>query len=441
MKKSALPAVLIVVGSLLALACVAVLMLYLFWPAGEVKHTDPVTQETVIFTPQQDPAGSTPQASPSDGETQPEDMQPEEPPAEQEEQAPRERVELISYLGSDPDELQAYLLRQGMPEMWYVKQDGDWGYTDDALTVLAAEDGEAVYRMGFDQDCDYAVLGVYYGMPLSEVRSLMEGYGYSLTDYEGNTYRKYVRADGLELEIWLSTSENHPVISAWVRKPLPEIMELSDYLGTNIHSFSDEVGDMRFNGYENESGYENDAVQVVARDSDAAIDAIALVGEGPYAICGIQYGMDQTKAYNLLKENGFVYAQKLSDQYVCYEKGDREICISYGSSTIGYIRLSVRREEPEVEYLLPESNSKYLTEADLAQLTHEELCFARNEIYARHGYIFIVPEVAAFFAEKSWYQGTVSGAYFNSGVFNAYELANINFIIAYENKYYGGSYY
>ena len=37
------------------------------------------------------------------------------------------------------------------------------------------------------------------------------------------------------------------------------------------------------------------------------------------------------------------------------------------------------------DYILPESDSKYLTEADIAGLTLKEINYAKNEIYARHG--------------------------------------------------------
>ena len=97
--------------------------------------------------------------------------------------------------------------------------------------------------------------------------------------------------------------------------------------------------------------------------------------------------------------------------------------------------------DPTKEYLLPDSNTRYLTEADLSGLTHEELCFARNEIFARHGRIFQTPQIAAYFNSKSWYKGTVSAANFSESVFNAYERANISLISEYEQKYYGGSYY
>jgi hypothetical protein len=91
---------------------------------------------------------------------------------------------------------------------------------------------------------------------------------------------------------------------------------------------------------------------------------------------------------------------------------------------------------PAPDYLLPESNSRYLTEADLKNLTWEQSCLARNEIFARHGRIFKTPEIAAYFESKDWYDGRYSEVTLSS-----LETQNVNFIIAYENKHFGGSYY
>ena len=96
---------------------------------------------------------------------------------------------------------------------------------------------------------------------------------------------------------------------------------------------------------------------------------------------------------------------------------------------------------PAQEYLLPDSATRYLTDADLAGLTHEQLCLARNEIYARHGRLFSTPQIAAYFAAKSWYKGTIAPGSFDSALLNAYERANIQLISDYETKNYGGSYY
>ena len=84
---------------------------------------------------------------------------------------------------------------------------------------------------------------------------------------------------------------------------------------------------------------------------------------------------------------------------------------------------------------------KLINEVDLSGLTEEQVSIARNEIFARHGRIFVTKEIAAYFSAKSWYHGTISAAAFSETVFNEYERANVAFISQDETKHWGGSYY
>ena len=59
--------------------------------------------------------------------------------------------------------------------------------------------------------------------------------------------------------------------------------------------------------------------------------------------------------------------------------------------------------------------------------------YARNEIYARHGYIFRDSALRSYFEGKSWYEGTVPSDAFSATVFNEYELANIKLIQSLED--------
>lgn len=95
----------------------------------------------------------------------------------------------------------------------------------------------------------------------------------------------------------------------------------------------------------------------------------------------------------------------------------------------------------EDEYLIPGSDNRYITEDDLKNLSWEQCCLARNEIFARHGRIFLTAEIAGYFSGKSWYQGSVPAASFSETVLNEYERANVDFISRYETAHWGGSYY
>ena len=84
-------------------------------------------------------------------------------------------------------------------------------------------------------------------------------------------------------------------------------------------------------------------------------------------------------------------------------------------------------EDPD-GYILADSSTKKLTESDLAGLTAQELTYARNEVYARYGYVFQSPELNEYFATKSWYSANASF----DGSLSATESANAEFIKNYQ---------
>ena len=90
-------------------------------------------------------------------------------------------------------------------------------------------------------------------------------------------------------------------------------------------------------------------------------------------------------------------------------------------------------EEP-VQYVLPNSNSQYLTMEDLAGLTKEQCRLARNELYARHGRRFDDAELQGYFDSCDWYVGTISPGDFDDSVLNEYEIANRDLIVQYETE-------
>lgn len=85
------------------------------------------------------------------------------------------------------------------------------------------------------------------------------------------------------------------------------------------------------------------------------------------------------------------------------------------------------------KYILKKSDSTYISKSDLRKLSSKKLTYARNEIYARHGYIFHSEELTKYFSKKNWYHPNSS---FNeSSDFNEYEKYNAKFILEYQNKH------
>ncbi|MBP3233229.1 MAG: YARHG domain-containing protein [Eubacterium sp.] len=92
----------------------------------------------------------------------------------------------------------------------------------------------------------------------------------------------------------------------------------------------------------------------------------------------------------------------------------------------------VSDDEDSEDYYFIDSDSRYLTEEDLVGLSSDDLVFARNEIYARHGYIFKDSLLVEYFNSKDWYVPRLTGDEFDDAVFNSFEKKNIEFIKSHE---------
>ena len=92
-------------------------------------------------------------------------------------------------------------------------------------------------------------------------------------------------------------------------------------------------------------------------------------------------------------------------------------------------------DEDKSEFIIYDSDVRYLVSSDLNALTAWEIRVARNEIYARHGRMFDSPELKAYFESKSWYVPEIPAVEFNNSCLSNVELENLNFIINYEKAH------
>lgn len=87
------------------------------------------------------------------------------------------------------------------------------------------------------------------------------------------------------------------------------------------------------------------------------------------------------------------------------------------------------------DYIFPNSGFELLTEADLKGKSAEVLALGRNEIFARHGRTFTMPEFQNYFNGCSWYSPNPNYNYDDDASnLNSIERQNANFIKAYEDK-------
>lgn len=102
-----------------------------------------------------------------------------------------------------------------------------------------------------------------------------------------------------------------------------------------------------------------------------------------------------------------------------------------------YVAENYSNNESNGEFVFPNSDSSYLTTGDLNRIRGNKrlLRIARNELYARHGYIFQSGDLSSYFNAKSWYVGLEPDQeYIKNHLFNDYELENLKLIISYEEE-------
>ena len=97
-------------------------------------------------------------------------------------------------------------------------------------------------------------------------------------------------------------------------------------------------------------------------------------------------------------------------------------------------------DKKDSEYIIPDSNSRYLTESDISGLSLQQLNYAKNEIYARRGRKFDSVELQEYFGSKSWYRGTIEPSQFTNDMLNDYEIKNADLLSAREFAIDSGGY-
>ncbi len=126
-----------------------------------------------------------------------------------------------------------------------------------------------------------------------------------------------------------------------------------------------------------------------------------------------------------------------SDYVIGYSENFQAIAnINADSMFAGYTLISLKfvdSSEEDNDYILPDSDKKYLSAEDIKNLSKDELAIARNEIFARHGYVFKMEEYKNYFKSKTWYKENPLFSVSESEL-NEYEKANINLIKSYESN-------
>jgi len=85
------------------------------------------------------------------------------------------------------------------------------------------------------------------------------------------------------------------------------------------------------------------------------------------------------------------------------------------------------------DVILP-TDTRYITAEDLAGMDRYQSYMVINEMYARHGKIFSTESVQAYFDDQIWYTPVSTSSAQAESKFNAYEKANLQFMIEWQRE-------
>ena len=91
-------------------------------------------------------------------------------------------------------------------------------------------------------------------------------------------------------------------------------------------------------------------------------------------------------------------------------------------------------DENSEDYIIPYSSDRLLTIQDIESLSEQELIFARNEIYARHGRKFKDDTIREYFLSKDWYEGVIEADDFSEDMLSEVEKQNAYMMLEYEKS-------
>lgn len=171
-------------------------------------------------------------------------------------------------------------------------------------------------------------------------------------------------------------------------------------------------------------------VQGICSKADAEMEYVIAANDGQYDyIMDFQYKDPQPEndydetgyildcLYRYCSFSGGTYQPRTYSQFLENDMGEKKI---------------TEKNEDDFVFILDTSDSEYLSDSDLENMDPQQLTYARNEIYARHGYIFQSKELAEYFSGKVWYH---SDSEFDESTFNEYEKYNSRYILNYQKQH------
>jgi len=167
-------------------------------------------------------------------------------------------------------------------------------------------------------------------------------------------------------------------------------------------------------------------LQVDAYDSEVSSDYYTIYGTASATELNSELTVNGERVTTIIAGEGtFRWSKNL---YLYQGTNTFTVKLSDPEGTSTTETVTITKKVKKDSYLF-ESDKYYISDYDLYGKTKDEVALIRNEIYARHGYIFSTPEYAEYFSQKSWYTPNPN---FSEALFNNIEKANKEFLVQYE---------
>ncbi|CAK7066938.1 YARHG domain-containing protein [Tissierella sp.] len=111
-------------------------------------------------------------------------------------------------------------------------------------------------------------------------------------------------------------------------------------------------------------------------------------------------------------------------------KYDEEELVLYTSAINDY-REKMGKFDVDYDNFIFDTDERVYSMEEIEELTEMQRSIFRNEIYARHGYVFELEVLNQLFKKYSWYVPMKSQKFFDTNDFSEYEQENLNNIVQY----------
>ncbi|MDY4576055.1 MAG: YARHG domain-containing protein [Intestinibacter sp.] len=217
---------------------------------------------------------------------------------------------------------------------------------------------------------------------------------------DGIMYRYYVSKGNDQVQPWKAVEYYTEALKIDYNKELldkmkDELLDSGSYSTSLLKSLKNVLTEDDFN---------NLSIDVYIKEAEKAFEA------EDYESCAIYLKKAEGYGYNI---NNFIYLNKTIEN-------DYEDEEDYS-------------DEYDDDYIIADSDVRYLSRNELSKYTKTQLGYIRNEIFARHGYIFRNKEYSDYFGNKSWYVPDPDCTGTEADL-NSVERANVELIQEMEGK-------